>query len=130
MTDVGSTIREVFGQKTIAILGDLVADQFLNGTISRVSREAPVFIMRHDTTQTMPGGAGNAAANVASLGGKPILVGIIGGDQRGELLLSELGRLGLECKYIVKDPALLTTTKVRVLAGQHYAARQQVIRKV
>src|SRR5438128_1759546 len=117
MTDVGSTIREVFGQKTIAILGDLVADQFLNGTISRVSREAPVFIMRHDTTQTVPGGAGNAAANVASLGGKPILVGIIGGDQRGELLLTIRGRLGLECKYLVKDPALLTTTKVRILAG-------------
>lgn len=128
MSDVVKTIQEVFGQKTVVILGDLVADQFLNGTISRVSREAPVFILRHDTTQTLPGAAANAAVNVASLGGKPILVGFTGRDASGELLLNELRKSGVECNYVVADPQQSTTTKIRVLAGQHYAARQQVIR--
>lgn len=128
MTDTVRTIQEIFGQKTVVILGDLVADQFLNGTISRVSREAPVFILRHDTTQTLPGAAANAAVNVASLGGKPMLVGFTGSDVSGELLLNELRESGVECKYVVADPGQSTTTKVRVLAGQHFAARQQVIR--
>jgi len=128
MTDLVNTIQEIFGQKTIVILGDLVADQFLNGTISRVSREAPVFILRHDTTATLPGAAGNAAVNVASLAGKPILVGFTGDDPTGELLLKELEARGVDCKCVVKTSDRTTTTKVRVLAGQHYAARQQVIR--
>jgi len=128
MTDVNSTIRDIFPGKTIVIIGDLVADQFLNGTISRVSREAPVFILRHDTTNTVPGAAANAAVNVASLGGKPILIGLAGKDANGEVLLRDLEGLGVDCRFVVTDPAFSTTTKVRVLAGQHYAARQQVIR--
>ena len=68
----------------------MVADQFLHGTISRVSREAPVFILHHDKTDTRAGGAANAAANVASLGGKPMLVGFIGNDANGALLKRRL----------------------------------------
>ncbi len=128
MTDINSTIRDIFPQKTIVIIGDLVADQFLNGTISRVSREAPVFILRHDMTNTVPGAAANAAANVASLGGKPVLIGLTGEDANGVILLNELAASGVDCRKVVSDAAFTTTTKVRVLAGQHYAARQQVIR--
>ena len=128
MTDIRKTIKETFPQKTVVIVGDLVADQFLNGTISRVSREAPVFILRHDNTQTVPGSAANAAVNVASLGGNAILLGFAGRDANGELLLDSLKENGLGTANIVADPGLTTTTKIRVLAGQHYAARQQVIR--
>lgn len=128
MADLTQIIKEKFAKKTVVLLGDLVADQFLNGTISRVSREAPVFILRHDATETRPGAAANAAANVASLGGRPILIGLAGQDIYGELLLSELDRLRVERGFVISDPRLSTTTKVRVLAGQHYAARQQVIR--
>ena len=128
MTDLNKTIMELFRQKTIVIIGDLVADQFLNGTISRVSREAPVFILRHDTTNTLPGAAANAAVNVASLGGKPILLGVIGQDANGEILVRALKDSGVDCSGLVSDSEFSTTTKVRVVAGQHYAARQQVIR--
>ncbi|CAN5367014.1 hypothetical protein BH10ACI3_BH10ACI3_19540 [soil metagenome] len=128
MSDQIKTITETFPQKTVVIIGDLVADQFLNGTISRVSREAPVFILRHDSTNTAPGAAANAAANVASLGGRTILVGLVGDDTSGAALLNELEASGVRRDRIVIDPAFSTTTKVRVLAGQHYAARQQVIR--
>lgn len=128
MADIRTTIQEIFSHKTVVIVGDLVADQFLNGTISRVSREAPVFILRHDNTQTVPGAAGNAAVNVASLGGRAVVIGLAGTDANGVLLLDSLKDKGVSIEHIVGDSALTTTTKVRVLAGQHYAARQQVIR--
>jgi rfaE bifunctional protein kinase chain/domain len=128
MTGLNKTIEETFPQKTVVIIGDLVADQFLNGTISRVSREAPVFILRHDATETLPGAAANAAVNVASLGGKPILIGVTGQDNNGEILIRTLNEFGVDCNSIVSDTEYSTTTKIRVLAGQHYAARQQVIR--
>lgn len=128
MTDLRKTIQTEFSQKCVVIVGDLVADQFLNGTISRVSREAPVFILRHDQTTTLPGAAANAAANVASLGGRPVLIGLAGSDRNGELLLQKLAELNVDTTSVVSDASLTTTTKVRVLAGQHYAARQQVIR--
>ena len=114
----------------MAIVGDLVADQFLNGKISRVSREAPVFILRHDETETRPGGAANAAANVAALGGTPLLVGIVGDDPNGLLLKRSLETAGvvIGADRVIEASGVQTTTKVRVLAGQHYAARQQVIR--
>jgi rfaE bifunctional protein kinase chain/domain len=120
-------IRQFAGQKVV-IVGDLVADQFLRGTIARVSREAPVFILRHDETETCAGGAANAAVNVASLGGRAALVGFIGKDANGKALLEELKKSEVDCDFLVRSDKFQTTTKVRVLAGQHYAPRQQVIR--
>jgi rfaE bifunctional protein kinase chain/domain len=128
MADLRQIVKEVFPKQTILIIGDLVADQFLKGTISRVSREAPVFILRHDDTETLPGAAANAAANVAALGGNPLSIGAIGSDASGQSLLAAFRSSGIDASGIVSDPTVSTTTKVRVLAGQHYAARQQVIR--
>ena len=128
MQHLSETIRNAFPGKNIVIVGDLVADQFLHGTIARVSREAPVFILRHDSTDTLAGGAANTAVNVASLGGNPILIGLLGQDANGRLLSQTLAGFGVDGRFIVYDDQLQTTTKVRVLAGQHYAARQQVIR--
>jgi D-glycero-beta-D-manno-heptose-7-phosphate kinase len=119
---------EKFPDKKIVVVGDIVADQFLHGTIARVSREAPVFILRHDETETLPGGAANCAANVASLGGNAILIGLAGEDAPGDMVLSKLSESGVDCNFIYRSKVLKTTTKVRVLAGQQYAARQQVIR--
>jgi len=128
MADLSTTISTVFPKKKIVLLGDLVADQFLHGTISRVSREAPVFILKHDETETLPGGAANAAANIAALGGKPILVGVMGSDLNGRLLSERLSATNVDHEFVIHSDAVSTTTKVRVLAGQHYAPRQQVIR--
>lgn len=128
MADITETIKHNFGRSTVLIIGDLVADQYLNGTISRVSREAPVFILSHDETSTLPGAAANAAANVASLGGKPLVVGLIGDDHNGSLLLTRMQDAGIDCSYVVTDATISTTTKVRILAGQQHATRQQVIR--
>lgn len=121
-------INETFPRKKIVVVGDLVADQFLRGTIARVSREAPVFILRHDETETLPGGAANAAANVAALGGQAVLIGVVGKDANGAALIEKLGELNVDCASVIASENFRTTTKVRVLAGQHYAPRQQVIR--
>lgn len=128
MKSLSAKIRSLFRDKRVVILGDVVADQFLNGTIARVSREAPVFILRHDDTETRAGAAANAAVNVASLGGKPVLVGLVGDDENGRLLMDRLRSEGVCTGSLVVDGTRRTTTKIRVLAGQHYAARQQVIR--
>jgi rfaE bifunctional protein kinase chain/domain len=127
-SDLLKIIRDEFPRKSVLVVGDLVADQFLQGTITRVSREAPVFILRHDQTQTLPGAAANAAVNVASLGGKAILIGTVGRDESGAALLEKLKQLNVVCDHIVPSAEVRTTTKVRVLAGQEHAARQQVIR--
>ena len=128
MKNLSQIIKQQFPNKSVVIVGDLVADQFLHGTIARVSREAPVFILRHDETETLAGGAANAAANVASLGGNAVLVGVVGKDANGAALVEKLAASGVNCRFIIASPNFATTTKVRVLAGQHYAARQQVIR--
>jgi len=128
MINPADKIREGFARQKIVVVGDLVADQFLHGTIARVSREAPVFILRHDETETLAGGAANAAVNVASLGGNAFLIGVVGEDLNGAALLKTLDGSQVNCDFVISDKSFQTTTKVRVLAGQDFAPRQQVIR--
>lgn len=128
MDDLARKIEKGFAGRRVCVVGDPVADQFLRGTIDRVSREAPVFILRHDETETLPGGAANAAANIASLGAEAILIGVIGDDPNGEELVEALRAAGVPDRHLLVTDERPTTTKVRVLAGQHYAPRQQVIR--
>src|SRR5258706_14605813 len=101
MTDIKTTITNLFPKKRIVIIGDLVADQFLNGTISRGSREAPVFILRHDETNTLPGGAAEAALNVAAPGAKPIRIGLGGRDRNGEKRAENIRRHGTNLSVVV-----------------------------
>jgi D-glycero-beta-D-manno-heptose-7-phosphate kinase len=128
MQTLADLVLAEFPKKRIVIVGDLVADQFLHGAIERVSREAPVFILRHEQTRTLPGGAANAAVNTASLGARASLVGVIGKDRNGEALIEQMGQVGVNCEFVVSSPRIQTTTKMRVLAGRPHAPRQQVIR--
>jgi rfaE bifunctional protein kinase chain/domain len=117
-----------FPQRKILVVGDSVADQFVFGAISRVSREAPVFILRHEHTETTPGGAANCAMNLASLGASVALISVTGEDEAGRALAEKLQSVGLDCSGLITSPTLQTTTKVRILAGQAHSTRQQVIR--
>ena len=76
-----------FAGVRVAVLGDLIVDEFVYGQISRVSREAPVLILDYDTTVIVPGGAGNAASNIAALGGEAAAIGVVGRDEPGRRLL-------------------------------------------
>ena len=117
-----------FSERRIVVVGDAVADRFLYGEISRVSREAPVLILRHERTETIPGGAANCAVNLASLGAKVSLVGVVGEDEAGATLIDKLNNCGVETGSVIKLSTAQTTTKVRILAGQLHSTRQQVIR--
>lgn len=117
-----------FPQGKVVVIGDLVADQFLYGQISRVSREAPVLILRYERTETTPGGAANCATNLAALDAKAIIIGVVGQDEAGSALLNKLQAANVDCGAIAVSAAVRTTTKVRVLAGQAHSTRQQVIR--
>jgi D-glycero-beta-D-manno-heptose-7-phosphate kinase len=117
-----------FGDRRILVIGDLIADQSVYGAIDRVSREAPVFILRHEHTETLPGGAANSAMNLASLGAAVSLIGIRGDDEAGYAVADKLNRAGVDTTGLLASNTLRTTTKVRILAGQIHSTRQQVIR--
>jgi rfaE bifunctional protein kinase chain/domain len=123
-----ANIVNSFSQKRIVVIGDAIADQFIYGEISRVSREAPVFILRHEHTETTPGGAGNCAANLAALGAQVALISVLGNDETGQILSGRLREAGVNCDGVSVSGDRRTTTKVRVLAGQIHSTRQQVIR--
>ncbi len=117
-----------FSQCRILVIGDSIADQFIYGAIDRVSREAPVFILKHEHTETVPGGAANCALNLASLGAGVSLISVGGDDAAGHALVATLTAAGVDCGSLLIAPKLQTTKKVRILAGQLHSTRQQVIR--
>lgn len=110
------------------ILGDTIADKFVHGSISRVSREAPVFILRHEQTETLPGGAANCAMNLVALGARVSLISVTGTDEAGNELRAKLKTAGVNIDGIVVSEKVQTTTKMRILAGHSYSSKQQVIR--
>ena len=123
-----AALLATFPERRVVVLGDMLADQFVYGEITRVSREAPVFILRHEQTQTVAGGAANCAANLAALGAQVSLIGIVGEDEAGRALLEYLAAAGVDTSHVIRLRGTATTTKVRILAGQAHSTRQQVIR--
>jgi rfaE bifunctional protein kinase chain/domain len=118
---------DAFTRRTVLVVGDLVADEFIYGQVARVSREAPVLILKYDSAQTIPGGAGNAACNVASLGGRARLAGLVGADAEGRRLLSSFPP-GIDRRAVVRASSYRTPVKTRILAGGTHSAKQQVVR--
>jgi rfaE bifunctional protein kinase chain/domain len=115
------------GSARVVVIGDLIADEYVYGRVARVSREAPVLILEYDSTEIVPGGAGNAANNVAALGGRVTLVSLVGRDEPGRraerALLRRVDRDGL-----VRPAGFRTAVKTRILAGGIHSAKQQVVR--
>ena len=121
-------IVEDFPNLTVTVLGDLVADEFVFGEISRVSREAPVLILKHRDRTVVPGGGANAANNLANLGVNVLPVGIVGDDEPGRLLLKYFRHKKIAVSGVLKDKSYTTVTKTRILAGMTHTSRQQVVR--
>src|SRR3954447_22294087 len=111
----------------VAVFGDFLADEFIYGQIARVSREAPVLILNYDSTEIVPGGAGNAAKNVAALSGSPSAIGVVGADDTGDRLVAALGP-AVGGRGLVRPRGYQTPTKTRILAGGVHSAKQQVVR--
>ena len=116
-----------FSSRRVLVLGDLIADEFIYGEVARVSREAPVLILKYGATEVVGGGAANAANNVAAFGAQARLVGLVGTDPEGRRLLSSFHR-GVDKRHVVRARGYRTPVKTRILAGGVHAARQQVVR--
>jgi D-glycero-beta-D-manno-heptose-7-phosphate kinase len=116
-----------FRSRTVLVLGDLIADEYVYGRVARVSREAPVLILEYDSTEIVPGGAGNAAQNAAALGATVHLAAVVGRDEPGRravnALAREVRRTGLS-----RPTGYRTPVKTRILAGGVHSAKQQVVR--
>jgi D-glycero-beta-D-manno-heptose-7-phosphate kinase len=123
-------IAQQFGGKRILVLGDFVADEYILGKTSRISREAPVLILEYASRQIVLGGAGNATNNLAALAATVIPVGMVGDDETGREVIRHLQRSGIDTSQLHVQPGRVTTTKTRIMAGgrHQHTAQQQVVR--
>jgi D-beta-D-heptose 7-phosphate kinase/D-beta-D-heptose 1-phosphate adenosyltransferase len=112
-----------FPRGRVLVLGDVMMDEYVWGTVSRISPEAPVPVVAVRSESVKIGGAGNVAANIASLGGRARIVGVVGSDAAGERLNQELAQAGVEGDGLVVDPGRPTTVKSRVVAGSQHVVR-------
>lgn len=117
-----------FNKINILIIGDMVADVYLKGNISRVSREAPVLVLEHAGEKVVPGGAANVVHNVATLGGQAFAVGLIGNDKAGGGLRDILNDKNVETTGLIVEENRPTITKTRIIAGGSATVSQQIVR--
>ena len=131
MSEVTARVRasvDVFGGRTVVVVGDVIADEYLFGKPARISREAPVLILRFTEREALLGGAANAAHNVAALGGRVVPIGVLGRDPAGDELVALFHARGIATDGLVAETGRTTTVKTRIMAGGYQATRQQVVR--
>lgn len=121
-------IVEKMQKRKIMVIGDMVADVYLEGKISRISREAPVLILEHTAEKVVPGGASNAVHNTATLSGSVYAVGVVGDDFAGQELARILQSKTVDVGGLTVDTSRPTITKTRVMAGGQATVRQQIVR--
>jgi rfaE bifunctional protein kinase chain/domain len=126
--DIFQRLFEQFSSKRIAIVGDFILDEYVLGDTKRVSREAPVVVIDYRESLYHPGGAANAAQNIAALGGMPVACGVVGDDREGTILVRILSEARVDASNLVREPEVSTAVKTRILAGDLHAQRQQVAR--
>jgi D-glycero-beta-D-manno-heptose-7-phosphate kinase len=113
-----------FASRTVVIVGDVMLDHFLFGRVERISPEAPVPVVRFARDEFRPGGAANVASNVAALGGRPVLVAVVGEDEAAARLAADLSSKQIAVDGLIEDAARPTTRKLRVVTTRN----QQVAR--
>ena len=124
MTGTSLDLPTRLAGRTVLIIGDLMLDHFVIGRVDRISPEAPVPVVRFDHEEYRLGGAANVAHNTAALGGRVHLVGLVGSDDAGTTLRSDLSRLGVDASGLIADRDRCTTRKLRVVTVRN----QQVAR--
>jgi D-glycero-beta-D-manno-heptose-7-phosphate kinase len=107
----------------ILVVGDIMLDRFIWGTVSRISPEAPVPVIWAKSESFMPGGASNVANNICALGAGAYMCGVIGDDEPGRILVSELSKNGIKADGIVLDKNRPTIHKTRVIAHNQQVCR-------
>jgi rfaE bifunctional protein kinase chain/domain len=125
---LSSNIVPDFTGLRVAVVGDLIADRYLRARPTRISREAPVLVMRYEGEEIGTGGAGNVARNVWALGAATVLVGAVGRDAEGRELLRQLEREAIDVERVVTSAAWSTPTKTRILGAEPGRTVHQVLR--
>ena len=131
MKGTGKALRrtiDAFAGRSVVVIGDLILDEYLFGKPARISREAPVLILRFAERQVFLGGAANASHNVHALGARVTPIGAVGLDGAGEELLALFRGVGISTDGIVTESGRTTPMKTRIMAGGYQATRQQVVR--
>lgn len=121
-------LLEGFNSRKVLVVGDLTLDEFLTGQVERISREAPVLIIRHEQTRQVPGGGANAVYNFAQLGATVKAVGVFGKDQQGQALRNIFDAVGIDTAGIFIDPDRPTVTKTRISGHARQSVTQQIVR--
>lgn len=114
--------------RSILVIGDMVADIYLDGRISRISREAPVLVLEQAGEKVVAGGAANVVNNIATLGGKVHAVGLVGRDKSADGLRVILAKNGADVRGLISDESRPTISKTRIIAGGRATVSQQIVR--
>lgn len=121
-------VVRAFQGRRVAVVADLVMDEFLNGRVERISREAPVLILQYEGSDLRLGGGANAVHNIKTLGGEPVPVGFVGNDAMGRALMALLKRKGIKTAGVGRVRGYGTPLKTRILGGGFHSTRQQIVR--
>ncbi|MCX7971121.1 MAG: PfkB family carbohydrate kinase [Negativicutes bacterium] len=121
-------IIERFSSVSLLVVGDQIADVYVDGRIARVSREAPVLVLEYEREKLFPGGAANVVQSILSLGGNAKVVGLVGEDSYGSELRDRLQQLGADTSGLLTVSDRPTVSKTRITAGGQATVRQQVVR--
>lgn len=116
-------MMNIFKNKNILIIGDVMLDSYIFGVVDRISPEAPVPIVNISQKQYKLGGAANVAANIKALGGNPILCSVVGEDVKSEIFFSELKKLKIDSTNIIQSKNRITTDKTRIIGNNHQMLR-------
>lgn len=122
------SLIDKFDRASILVVGDLTLDEFLTGQVERISREAPVLIIRHENTRQVPGGGANAVYNLAKLGAKVKVAGLVGKDDQGQALRRIFEEAAIDTSGMLVDKARPTVTKTRISGHARQSVTQQIVR--
>ncbi len=129
--ELSGRLRDILGAaqgRRVLVVGDVLADEYVYGETARVSREAPVLILRRMGSRVIPGGAGNAVLNVRALGAAPIPVSILGSGEMAGRVTEAFEERGVDASSLVISPGMRTVRKTRIMAGGPHGQKQQVLR--
>lgn len=127
MRELKNIVAKMAG-KRLMVIGDMIADIYLEGRIARISREAPVLVLEYERERVVAGGAANVVNNAATLGGAPVAVGLVGDDRGGAGLKAILRDSGAEVAGLLTEPGRPTIAKTRIVAGGRETVSQQIVR--
>lgn len=119
---------ERFAQVRVLVVGDLALDEFMTGEVERVSREAPVMILRHETTRQVPGGGANSVCNFAALGASVKAAGFVGDDDQGQAIRRIFSHMNVDTQGVMVDGDRPTVTKTRISGHARQSVTQQIVR--